>query len=362
MSKRRTLPCVADADSRESNRTTSEVWPTRDRMGGRRQETDHALTGFVGTSATATSVRSLVRRVAPSSLTILITGETGTGKELVARAVHAASGRSHWIGLAVTELSEGIVESELFGHERGAFTGAVGRHIGLFERANGGTLFLDEIGDAPAAVQAKLLRVLENGEVRPVGGVTPRTTRPRVIVATHRDLPLMVREGTFRRDLYYRIRQAHIHIPPLRERPDDVEPICRALLGQLCRGNDLAVPEVPPSFFRSLRGHPWLGNVRELRSVLQNVLLAWDGCSPLDAGLLLDAVSQLDPAFSAGEQGLAQRMVEAYRSAAGNQEAARRSLGMTRAEWRGRWSKLGLEDVTRQRRGGRVTASDTVKS
>jgi DNA-binding NtrC family response regulator len=309
---------------------------------------------FIGASLEARNVRSLVQRIARSCLTVLITGETGTGKELVARAVHDVSGRSPWVGLAVTELSEGIVESELFGHERGAFTGAVTRHVGLFERADGGTLFLDEIGDAPPTVQAKLLRVLETGEVRPVGGATLRRTSPRVIVATHRDLPLMVREGTFRRDLYYRIRQVHIHVPPLRERPDDVDPIVRSIIGQLCLESGLAPPAVSEHLLRALRGHPWLGNVRELRSVLQNVLLSWDGRSPLDEELLLEAVSQLDPAFSVGEQGLVQAMVEAYRRAGGNQEAARRSLGMTRAEWRGRWSKFGLADVTRRRRGASI--------
>jgi DNA-binding NtrC family response regulator len=343
------MSCVLDTEAHRSDAEAHARSPTVDLPIASGEAPGHASERFIGVSAEARNVRSLVQRIAGSSLTVLITGETGTGKELVARAVHDASGRSPWVALAVTELSEGIVESELFGHERGAFTGAVTRHAGLFEQADGGTLFLDEIGDAPATVQAKLLRVLETGEVRPVGGATPRRTHPRVIVATHRDLPLRVREGTFRRDLYYRIRQAHIHVPPLRERPDDVERIGRSIVGELCAEGGVATPEVSPRFLRALRGHPWLGNVRELRSVLQNALLSWDGRSPLDEDLLLDAVSQLEPAFCVGEQGFVQKMVDAYRRAGGNQESARRSLGMTRAEWRGRWSKFGLADVTRRR-------------
>jgi DNA-binding NtrC family response regulator len=236
---------------------------------------------FIGSSPQAELIRYRIRRVASSQATVLITGETGTGKELVARAIHEESGRAEFVAAAVTELCDGVLESELFGHERGAFTGAVTRHTGLFEQADQGTLFLDEIGDAPRFLQAKLLRVLETGEVRPVGGGRVRQTRPRVIVATHRDLESMVRDGTFRRDLYYRIRQISIHIPPLRERPADIEPIARTLLADLARDEGHAPPPMFPHAWTTLSSQAWPGNVRELRSVLLNALLSWDGVSAL---------------------------------------------------------------------------------
>ena len=244
---------------------------------------------FIGFSPQAQLVRERIRRVASSRATVLVTGETGTGKELVARAIHEESGRSEWVAAAVTELCAGVLESELFGHERGAFTGAVAKHTGLFEQADQGTLFLDEIGDAPPFLQAKLLRVLETGEVRPVGGGRVRRTRPRVIVATHQDLDSMVRDGAFRRDLYYRIHQIWIHIAPLRERPTDVEPIARALLAELAQEEGVAPPSASPQSLARLASHGWPGNVRELRAVLLNALLAWDGLSLLDPDSFLEA-------------------------------------------------------------------------
>jgi DNA-binding NtrC family response regulator len=232
-----------------------------------------------------------------------VTGETGTGKELVARAIHEESGRPEWVAAAVTELCGGVLESELFGHERGAFTGAIARHAGLFEQADGGTLFLDEIGDAPPFLQAKLLRVLETGEVRPVGAGRVVRARPRLVVATHRDLESLVRDGAFRRDLYYRIRQVQVHVAPLRERPADVEPIARALLAELALEEGMAPPAPSADLLALLGSHPWPGNVRELRSVLLNALLAWDGASPLDRDALQDAepagASRLEPARGA---------------------------------------------------------------
>jgi two-component system response regulator HupR/HoxA len=218
-----------------------------------------------------------------------VTGETGTGKELVARAIHEESGRAEWVAAAVTELCDGVLESELFGHERGAFTGAVARHAGLFEQADGGTLFLDEIGDAPPFLQAKLLRVFETGEVRPVGAGRVVRTRPRLIVATHRDLESLVRDGVFRADLYYRIRQIPIHVPPLRERPADVEQIARTLLAQFANEEGITPPPVSPQLLALLASRPWPGNVRELRAVLLNALLAWNGDSTLGPDDLREA-------------------------------------------------------------------------
>lgn len=260
---------------------------------------------FLGFSPQAQLIRNQIGRIAGSRATVLVTGETGTGKELVARAIHEESDRSGWVAAAVTELCGGVVESELFGHERGAFTGAIAKHTGLFEQADGGTLFLDEIGDAPLSVQAKLLRVLETGEVRPVGGDRPRLTHPRVIAATHRHLESMICDGSFRRDLYYRVRQTSIHIPPLRERPSDVEPIARALLAELAGEYGHAPPATTQGFFAGLTSQPWPGNVRELRSVLHNVLLSWNRVSALDADQVLEASTAFggstSPAASRGD-------------------------------------------------------------
>lgn len=235
---------------------------------------------LIGSSHAMRTVRAAIRRVARSDVSVLIQGETGTGKELAALAIHEESGRKEFVAVAVPELSEGVLESELFGHARGAFTGAIGARKGLFERANGGTLFLDEIGDTPLAVQIKLLRVLESREVRPVGGGAARVVDVRVVAATHRDLSAMVKAGTFREDLYYRVRAATIHLPPLRSRTSDIPELARALLDDAARRAGDAPPETEPAFWAALEAAAWRGNVRELRALLENALLWREGREP----------------------------------------------------------------------------------
>jgi two-component system response regulator HydG len=301
---------------------------------------------FLGASDGARRLRQLVRLLGPTRATVLVLGETGVGKEVVARALHEESGRALLRSFAVTELAETLLEAELFGHERGAFTGATAARAGLFEQAHGGTLLLDEIGDAPPALQAKLLRVLETGELRRVGGDAPRALDVRVVAATHRDLEAEVRAGRFRSDLFYRLHQAVVAVPPLRERPEDVEVLARAFLAELAARAGSPAPRAGADFLAALRALPWPGNARELRSLLQSVLLWWDGATPLGPADLLEAQLSLAPSLGAGDRALCQRMVEAFRRAGGNQEAARRALGLSRAAWRHRWRRLGLSPLS----------------
>jgi DNA-binding NtrC family response regulator len=300
---------------------------------------------FLGTSAAAERVRARIRRLAPTRATVLILGETGVGKEVVARALHEESGRTVLRGFAVTELAETLLEAELFGHERGAFTGAVSARAGLIEQAQRGTLLLDEIGDAPPALQAKLLRVLETGELRRVGGSAPRKLDVRVLAATHRDLDRDRRAGRFRQDLFYRLHQAVIIVPPLRERPEDIEVLARSLLIEQARALGLSPPRPSLAFLEALRAQPWHGNARELRSALHAVLLWSDGREALEPRDLVEALNSLTPALDDEERAQQQSLLSAWREAGGNQEAARRALGLTRAAWRHRWRRLGLRGL-----------------
>jgi DNA-binding NtrC family response regulator len=304
---------------------------------------------LVGSSAAMHRVRTLIRKVARSQATVLIDGETGTGKELVARAIHEESGRDPMVAIAVTELSDTLLESELFGHARGAFTGASGTRPGLFEHASGGTLFLDEIGDASLGLQAKILRALETSSIRPLGGDAYKSVDVRIVAATHRDLGDRVRKGEFREDLFYRINQVSIHIPPLRERAGDVPTIAQALIADLAHEARVQPPQLSADFLDSLLNHPWSGNVRQLRTVLQNVLLWWDGRSTLERSDLIETFSMLNRHLNPDDCLTSQRMIDAYRRCNGNQEAARRELGLSRGEWRYRWKRYEL-DVFRYRR------------
>ena len=297
---------------------------------------------FLGVSPAARRMRAWIRRLGPTPASVVVLGETGVGKEVVAHALHEESGRGRLVSFAVTELAEGLLEAELFGAERGAFTGAVQARPGLIEQADGGTLFLDEIGDAPPALQAKLLRVLETGEVRRVGGDARRRVDLRVVAATHRDVAALVHAGRFREDLFYRLAQATLRVPPLRERRPDVDVLAAAFLRELATRTGTPAPVATRGFFAALGGHAWPGNARELRAVLQSALLWWDGAGPLEAADLLDALTSSRPDLDANAVRELQQMADAYRRARGNQEAARRELDMTRAAWRHRWRRFGL--------------------
>ena len=237
------------------------------------------LTGIVGETDAIREALERVVQIAPVDSTVLITGESGTGKELFARGVHALSPRRHkaFIAVNVAALSPTVLESELFGHEKGAFTGAIDSRRGLFELAHQGTIFLDEIGEIPPAIQTKLLRVLEQKEFLRVGGEAPIRVDARVIAATNQDLRHEVAAGRFRRDLYYRINVLHIELPPLRERPDDVPRLVEAFVEEVSARNDRRFAGINPEAMRILREYSWPGNVRELRNLVESMVVLSPG-------------------------------------------------------------------------------------
>jgi DNA-binding NtrC family response regulator len=230
---------------------------------------------LVGKTLVMQKVRVLIEKVAPTNSTVMILGETGTGKELVARALHDQSTRADrpFVAINCGALPETLIESELFGHRKGAFTGADDHRVGLFEVADGGTIFLDEIGELPKAMQAKLLRVLESGEIRRVGENKSTMVDVRVVCATHRDLPTMVAEEEFREDLMYRVNTFEIHLPALRERIDDIPDLAHHLLSRHRRGRDAQIAD---DAIAALLGHVWPGNVRELANVIEHSTILCD--------------------------------------------------------------------------------------
>jgi len=251
-------------------------------------------------------VYKAIGRVAAQDVPVLITGESGTGKELVARAIyqHGPRGKAPFLALNCAAIPENLLESELFGHEKGAFTGADRRRIGKFEQCNGGTLFLDEIGDMPLPLQAKILRVLQEQSFERVGGNETVRTDVRLIAATHRDLKVLSAEGRFRPDLYYRLGVFTIHLPPLRERGDDLALLAERYLRRYSRELGREVRELAPEAMERLRSYGWPGNIRELQSVLKQALLRASGTVLLPAFLPepLGANGQTAPLSSAGEE------------------------------------------------------------
>jgi len=234
---------------------------------------------IVGTSAAMQAVFGLIAKAAPTNSTVLITGESGTGKEVIARAIHYNSLRKDqpFVIVDCNTLSENLLESELFGHTKGSFTGAVANKRGMFDVANNGTLFLDEFGNIPLTTQAKLLRVIQEREFRPVGSTVSQKTNVRLVTATNKDLKAMVAEGTFREDLYYRINVFPIHAPPLRERRDDIPALAFHFLKLFCNELERPVSEISQAAMSMLVGYDWPGNVRELQSTIQRaVILASD--------------------------------------------------------------------------------------
>jgi len=306
-----------------------------------------ALAGeMVFASESMQRLAALVARVAPRDVTVLVTGESGTGKERVAEALWRASPRAArpLVRFNCAALTAELAEAELFGHARGAFTGAARSRPGLFGEADGGTLLLDEVGELALPLQSKLLRVLQDGEVRPVGEERARRVDVRVIASTHRDLREMVARSAFREDLFYRLHVVQLRVPPLRERPEDVPVLARHFLSRFADRYGVRLPPLPDAFLDRLRSHAWPGNVRELENALESlVALSPDGS--LDPALLPDA-----PSAAAGPVGLKQR-VEAYerelvaaalRTARGNRTEAARLLGISRVTLHDKLNKYGL--------------------
>jgi two-component system response regulator AtoC len=303
-------------------------------------------------------VYDLAFRVARGPIAILVLGETGVGKEVLARAIHDASPRASgpFVAINCAAIPETLIESELFGHERGAFTGANTPKPGLLEAADGGTVFLDEVGDIPAAMQARLLRVLEDGRVQRVGSVKPRTVDVRFVAATHRDLRAAVSSSSFREDLYYRLSGMTLVVPPLRDRREEILPLARRFIVALAERLGTTAPALSPAAEAILSTHAWPGNVRELRNVLERACLVSDGGAIAPEHLFLElprgrataleratippphAPPSLSPASSASPDSLRaeaerlerQRIVDALADAGGNQTKAARALGISR--------------------------------
>jgi len=290
---------------------------------------------IVGRTPAMIEVYKTVARVAGGRSSVLILGESGTGKELVARALHSQSSRAErrFVPVNVSAIPEGLLESELFGHVRGAFTGATSARRGLFEEAHMGTLFLDEIGDLSTMLQAKLLRVIQEQKLKPVGGNEEITVDVRIVAATHRNLEDMVRKGTFREDLYFRINVLSIPLPPLRERPEDIPLLVEHFLRKYEMHSRVAAPRLTPAAMTLLRSHSWPGNVRELENVIERaVQLSTEGMitpESLAPGIRPPATG------GTGELPTLDEMVERYvaqvlRQTGGNRTSAARILGISR--------------------------------
>ena len=288
-----------------------EVAPIRDRDGRilfyletvrtvRRARSGPSAEGLVGRSPAFNRLIALIERVAPADATVLLLGESGTGKELAALALHEASARARgpFVAVDCAGVTETLFGSELFGYEKGAFTGAVTRKIGLVEAAAGGTLFFDEIGDMPLCQQVKLLRLLESGTYRRVGGLEPQRANFRLVLATHRDLKAMVEEGSFRRDLYYRVSAFPIRVPALRERSGDLPVLVESLLRRLCQTRRRLHPEA----MAQLQRHDFPGNIRELRNILERACLLADGDTILPEHLPEDLNAVVDARLAQHEE------------------------------------------------------------
>ena len=299
--------------------------------------TGPAERGLVVASAAMRQALALVARVAEHSTTVLITGESGTGKEVIARAIHRASprGSKAFVGINCAAIPENLLESELFGHVRGAFTGATGDKVGLFEQANGGTLLLDEIGELPIGLQAKLLRVLQESEIRRVGDQKTRRVDARVLAATARDLEAEVRAGRFREDLFYRVNVVVIELPPLRDRREDIAPLARHFVARLAQrfGRPLSLSEDALAW---LEQQEWPGNVRELENAIERaavlsrkeILEAGEFRSeaPRAAELAPPEGESLSEVVAAAER---QAIANALRAANGNRREAAKQLGVS---------------------------------
>lgn len=234
---------------------------------------------IVGISPRICEILKLVKKAAPTKSTVLITGESGTGKELIARAIHQNSPRraEKFVPINCAAIPENLLESELFGHVKGAFTGAISSKEGLFKIADGGTLFLDEVGELPLNLQVKLLRVIEDGEVLPVGGIKPVKTDIRLIAATTRNLPKEIEKGNFREELYYRLNVIEITMPPLRERKEDIPPLVNHFINRLSMELRKNVSGVDPKAMQILLSYSWKGNVRELQNVIERAMILCEG-------------------------------------------------------------------------------------
>jgi formate hydrogenlyase transcriptional activator len=311
------------------------------------------LPGIVGDSAALRRALAMVRIVAPTDATVLIKGETGTGKELIAEAIHKCSDRSNgpFVKVNCAAIPAGLLESELFGHERGAYTDAVARSIGRFERANRGTLFLDEIGDLPLELQPKLLRVMQERQFERLGGAATIHADVRVICATHRNLSGMIKERQFRADLFYRLSVFPIEVPPLRDRPEDIRLLVHHFAMQYAARTHRPITGISEEFMAALVRHSWPGNVRELQNFIERSVILCEGSvlngtlPPLthttrDASMLPEALQPMTL-----EQAERSYILQALRQTAGvvgGPNGAAAQLGLCRTTLITKMKRLGI--------------------
>ncbi|MBL9016165.1 MAG: sigma 54-interacting transcriptional regulator [Myxococcales bacterium] len=319
--------------------------PAVDRVERRASGTGRALLDapegwFDAPSAAMRAVLDAIAQVAPTDLSVLLLGETGVGKEVCAEQIHRSSKRATGtlLRLNCAAIPDTLLESELFGYERGAFTGATAAKPGLIESADGGTVFLDEIGELPAAVQVKLLRVLDRREVMRIGAMKPRTVDVRFVAATHRSLDAEIAAGRFRADLLYRLAGMTIRIPPLRERPDEIHALARRFAADTARRLESPVPALSPQALEVLVAHTWPGNIRELRNVIERAAIVSRGAATMEPEHLAILASRDTAPFERPSSTLREqvdtlertRVLETLEACGGNRSEAARRLGMSR--------------------------------
>ena len=297
---------------------------------------------FIGESVQIRKIKDTISRIATTNSSVLITGESGTGKEVVARSIHEQSTVSSgpFVAINIGGVPENLLESELFGYEKGAFTGATGRKIGMFELANGGTLFLDEIGDMPYALQVKILRVLQERSITRLGGTEPIPINARIVCATNKDLESLVREGKFREDLFFRLNVVRIHIPPLRERKDDIPLLCAWIIKKLNINMGRHFSGLTPDAMEKLKNYDFYGNIRELENILERAAIFSDGdlISEDNIELRGDVLGHVKKAAdeNVSTEGMSLKEIEkqsierALRRWEGNRTKAANELGITR--------------------------------
>ena len=325
------------------------VFPPADKslMHGPEKAQVSFLDTIVGRHGGLRAVLSQVEIVAPTNATVLISGETGTGKELIARAIHELSPRHNrnLVKVNCAAIPAGLLESELFGHERGAFTGALMQKKGRFELADGGSLFLDEIGDIPLELQAKLLRAVQEQEFERLGSCHTIHVNVRMIAATHRNLPEMIREGKFREDLFYRLNVFPVAIPPLRERREDIPLLVNYFVSKLSREMGRQMKTIPPRTMEVLTNHPWKGNVRELANFIERAVVLSQGEElTVPTGELIASSPEMTPisTFQQAERGV---IINALRAASGRvagKGGAAERLGLKRTTLQNKMQKLGI--------------------
>ena len=333
--------------------------PNRDQLNGvqshERARAELAFNGIIGTSPGLKSVLTEVERVAPTDSTVLVLGETGTGKELIARAIHNLSARSArpFVKFNCAAIPFDLLESELFGHEKGAFTGAIAQEIGRFERADTGTLFLDEIGDLPLALQPKLLRVLQEQEFERLGSGRTRRINVRLVAATHQDLNEMVARKGFRSDLYYRLNVFPLELPPLRERPQDIPQLVSHFVSLFSTRMEKPIRVIPPETMAALTAYSWPGNVRELQNLIERAVIRSNGgvlpdpLPPVFTRTPVESTSATAPSSASGTlrdctRSIILRTLEDTGWVIGGPDGAAVRLGLPRTSLVTKMKKLGI--------------------